>query len=115
MLPASEKDTIKPNHDLSYSEGMRTSYRNTALKYAFPFGHGLTYTTFEFSAPLQTVCGSSVCIKLQVMNTGSVVAKTVVQLYLEFPEEAKHPSMLLKGFAKTGAIIPGASEEVSIS
>lgn len=114
MMPESEDDTIQPNQDLSYPEGMRTSYRNTALKAAFPFGHGLTYTTFEFSSASHSLCGSDMCVKLRVKNTGSVAAKTVVQLYLEFPKEAKHPAPLLKGFSKTGAIEPGGSEEVSI-
>jgi len=114
MMPASADDTIRPNQDLSYPEGMRTSYRNTALNVAFPFGHGLTYTTFEFSDASQAMCGSDVCVKLQVKNTGSVAAKTVVQLYLEFPAEAHHPAPLLKGFAKTGVVKPGALEQVSI-
>jgi beta-glucosidase len=114
MIPASEADTIKPNQDLHYSEGMRTSYRNTDLKALFPFGHGLSYTSFDFGAPQQASCGGEVCVKLGVTNTGSMAAKTVVQLYLEFPAEAQHPTPLLKGFAKTNLIQPGETAAVSI-
>merc|ERR1719183_3226396 len=57
IIPASEADTIKPGHgDIPYSEGMRTSYRNPDLNVAFPFGHGLSYTTFEFGSPSASNC-----------------------------------------------------------
>jgi len=114
MIPDSEADTIKPNQDLSYGEGMKTSYRNKDLNAAFPFGHGLSYTTFDFGTPAKADCGGQLCVKLDIKNTGSVAGKTVAQLYLEFPAEAQHPAPLLKGFAKTGMIQPGEAETVSI-
>lgn len=114
MIPATEADTIKPNQDLYYSEGMKTSYRNKALNVAFPFGHGLSYTSFDFGTLSQAACGNNLCVKLGVTNSGLVASKTVVQLYLEFPSEAQHPAPLLKGFTKTGVIQPGATETVSI-
>jgi beta-glucosidase len=117
MIPASESDTIKPSKtkgDIQYTEGMRTSYRNTDLNAAFPFGHGLSYTTFDYGAASAGACDDELCVKLQITNSGSAAGKTVVQLYLEFPEEAQHPAALLKGFAKTGVLQPGDSEEVSI-
>merc|ERR1719191_2255813 len=93
---------------------MRTSYRNTDLNALFPFGHGLSYTSFNFGEPKQARCGGEICVKLDVTNTGSVAAKTVVQLYLEFPAEAQHPTPLLKGFAKTDLVQPGKTAQVSI-
>jgi len=122
MIPASESDTIRPSNtggDIQYSEGMSTSYRNTALNAAFPFGHGLSYTTFDYSEANTDSCvdesnEQQLCVKIVITNTGSVAAKTVVQLYLEFPEEAQHPAPLLKGFTKTGVIQPGDFEVVSI-
>lgn len=114
MIPASEADTIKPSQDLHYPECMRTSYRNTDLKALYPFGHGLSYTSFAFGAPTQASCGGEICVELGVTNTGSVAAKTVVQLYLEFPSEAQHPTPLLKGFAKTDLVQPGKTARVSI-
>jgi len=117
MIPDSESDTIKPSKtagDIQYTEGMRTSYRNTDLNAAFPFGHGLSYATFEYGAPSADDCNGELCVKLAITNTGSVAAKTVVQLYLQFPEEAKHPAPLLKGFTKTGLLQPGDAEDVSI-
>merc|ERR1712232_754084 len=100
--------------DIKYTGGMRTSYRNTALNAAFPFGHGLSYTTFDYGAASADNCKGELCVKLTITNTGSFAAKTVVQLYLEFPDEAQHPAPLLKGFTKTGVLQPGSSEEVSI-
>jgi beta-glucosidase len=117
MIPASESDTIRPSNtggDIHYTEGMRTSYRNTDLNAAFPFGHGLSYTTFDYGAASADNCEGELCVKLTITNTGSVAAKTVVQLYLEFPEEAQHPAPLLKGFTKTNVLQPGSSEAVSI-
>jgi beta-glucosidase len=117
MIPASESDTIRPSNtkgDIHYTEGMRTSYRNTDLNAAFPFGHGLSYTTFDYGAASAGGCNGELCVKLTITNTGSVAAKTVVQLYLEFPEEAQHPAPLLKGFAKTKLLQPGSSDTVAI-
>jgi len=117
MIPASESDTIKPSNtkgDIHYTEGMRTSYRNTDLNAAFPFGHGLSYTTFDYGTAKAGACDGELCVKLKITNSGSTAAKTVVQLYLEFPEEAQLPAPLLKGFAKTGLLQPGNAEEVSI-
>lgn len=82
---------------------------------AYPFGHGLTYSTFDFSASELAPCQSStdMCLSVDVTNTGAAAASTVVQLYLELSPEAGHPAPFLKGFEKTGLLDPGASESVS--
>mmetsp|Transcript_15096 Transcript_15096/g.38814 ORF Transcript_15096/g.38814 Transcript_15096/m.38814 type:complete len:722 (-) Transcript_15096:234-2399(-) len=116
MMPASEADTIAPatldNLRIEYSEGMKTSYRSPTFQAAFPFGHGLTYSTFEYLAPEAAPCKGALCLRLKVRNSGAVAARAVPQLYLQFPPEAKHPSALLKGFQKTGLIAPGDSADV---
>merc|ERR1712003_411051 len=115
MMPASAKDQIdpSPNVHIKYTEGFRTSYRNPAMKAAFPFGHGLTYTTFGYTGQGMFECGNDLCVRVLIRNTGIVAAQTVPQLYLEFPPECEHHSYILKGFEKTDLLQPG--ETVSVT
>jgi beta-glucosidase len=95
---------------------MATSYRNTQVTAAFPFGHGLTFAAFNFSSAAQVPCGSgggAACVKLSVTNAGGACARAVPQLYARFPAAAKHPSPLLKGFVKTDALCAGTSADVT--
>jgi len=118
MLPATEADSIPPGAagSVPYSEGMETSYRSKSFKAAFPFGHGLTYTTFEHSPLVNETCDDvqdcQLRIRTDVKNTGHVAAPTVVQLYLEFPVKAGLPAPFLKAFKKTSSIQPGSTEQV---
>mmetsp|Transcript_7777 Transcript_7777/g.19214 ORF Transcript_7777/g.19214 Transcript_7777/m.19214 type:complete len:907 (-) Transcript_7777:109-2829(-) len=125
MIPETEADTIPPSNSqiAEYSEGMATSYRNKRFKAAFPFGHGLTYTSFEYLAPAAGLWSDDascapealVCIRVQVRNIGQVAGETVAQLYLEFPSVAQHPAPMLKGFRKTGVVLPGGVVSVTFS
>ena len=80
---------------------------------AFPFGHGLSYTTFHYSDLVITprVCGPSGCadptVTLEVTNNGTLGTRPgaeVVQVYLEFPASAGEPPQQLKHFAKTAVL-----------
>jgi beta-glucosidase len=62
----------------------------------YPFGHGLSYTTFDYKQV--QVQGRKVTVDVE--NSGKVHGKEVVQLYLGFPKEAGEPPKLLKGFSK---------------
>lgn len=123
MIPATEADTILPGTDdeVVYTEGIATSYRNKDFKAAFPFGFGLSFSTFEFSALAASQCDESaaegastplICVTVTVTNTGSRAARAVPQLYLELPAVAKWPVPILKGFQKTGVLLPKSSVEV---
>jgi len=114
-IPESESDTIAPSQSLSvnYDEGLATSYRNKRLNAAFPFGHGLTYTQFAYGVPTGWLCGSSWCIEVEIKNEGPTAAPDVVQLYLEFPEQAGQPSPILKGFRRTQVLQPNEVETIS--
>lgn len=122
QIPASLENTINPgNHkaDVVYSEGQATSYRNVSAPFAYPFGHGLTYTTFAFDRA-QVVLSqgqSGASVHVVVKNTGKTAAVAVPQLYVRFPSEAGHPagSVALKGFEKTATLQPGASETVTFT
>jgi beta-glucosidase len=114
MIPATDADTVQPSGDaeVTYSEGLETSYRSTTFNAAFPFGHGLTFTNFSFSTPTAAPCAVGTCVTTTVTNTGAAAAQAVPQLYIAFPAEAKHPAPFLKGFKKTAVLQPGASEDV---
>jgi beta-glucosidase len=71
----------------------------------FPFGHGLSYTTFKYSN-LQ-VFGR--VITLDLTNTGSVEGSEVVQVYLEYPAAAGEPPKVLRGFEKV-RLVPGQTQ-----
>ncbi|CAE8583990.1 unnamed protein product [Polarella glacialis] len=125
MMPESEADTIPPSSSLSvpYTEGLKTSYRNPLFKAAFLFGHGLTYTSFEYGAAEGGNCSVGApeasealqCIHLNVSNTGSRPGRTVVQAYVELPPEAGYETPVLRSFQKTGIIMPGSSQHILLS
>jgi len=132
MMPATSADTIAPaaSRIITYTEGLATSYRNKTFKAAFPFGHGLTYTTFEYGQAEQVNCtendaesGASssddeLCIRIEVKNSGgngSFASPTLAQLYLELPPEAGQPAPLLKGFEWTRSLAPGDAENVTFN
>jgi len=116
-MPETDIDTIQPgiDADVSYAEGLQVGYRNKKFKSSFPFGHGLSYTKFQYSKGMVAECNGEVCVTFEVKNVGHVAAATVPQLYLEFPPEAQQPSAILKGFTKTDLIAPGKSQKVTLT
>lgn len=88
---------------------------------AFPFGHGLSYTSFSTSGASVTRNAGKYDVKATVKNTGSLAGAEVVQVYVSFPNGstvyaggATQPPKRLVGFAKV-ELAPGASQEVTIS
>jgi beta-glucosidase len=107
-----------------YGEGLFVGYRGydaTALDVAFPFGYGLSYTTFALSDLDVAVSGSvaentlATEVSVTVANTGSVAGAEVVQVYVRDVEcSVARPVRELKGFAKV-ALEPGESRQVTIA
>jgi len=98
---------------LHYSETLFVGYRwydEHGVKPAFPFGHGLSYTTFSYSD--LSVSSSSATFTLK--NNGSVAGTEVVQLYLKFPASAGEPPQQLKAFQPV-QLDAGASTTVTLS
>ncbi|MBQ6755886.1 MAG: glycoside hydrolase family 3 C-terminal domain-containing protein [Oscillospiraceae bacterium] len=94
------------------------AYWNYAEEVTYPFGYGLSYTTFdqEFQSVDFNIGGESKAV-VKVTNTGSVAGKDVVQLYVQSPYTAgglEKSAIQLVGFAKTGILQPGASETVTV-
>ena len=103
-----------------YAEGIWVGYRYfvTAGKpVSYPFGYGLSYTTFAYSKPVVKVeKDGTVKATVTVTNTGSVAGKEVVELYVTAPEGGLvKPVYELKGFVKTKNLKPGASETVTVT
>ncbi|MFC3835713.1 MULTISPECIES: glycoside hydrolase family 3 C-terminal domain-containing protein [Deinococcus] len=131
-FPASLKDD--PTHPLNpdvqypgveghveYREGLYTGYRHVdraGITPLFPFGFGLSYTTFELSSPALSAAsvgaGESVTASVQVKNTGSRAGSTVVQLYVRDRESSlDRPAKELKAFAKVH-LQPGQIQTVTL-
>ena len=92
-------------------------YENNVL---YPFGYGLSYTEFEWSAeqPATTEITKDgrITVEVTVTNTGDVAGKDVVQLYVTPPYyEIERPHKILAGYAKTDLLQPGASDTVEIT
>ena len=83
---------------------------------AYPFGFGLSYTTFAFGQPKVKVGKDVVTVSVTVKNTGSVSGKEVAQVYVTAPQgKLEKPAQELKAFAKTGELQPGESQTLTMT
>ena len=103
-----------------YEEGINVGYRyfdRCPEKVSFPFGYGLSYTTFKYSDATIAQQGNTYTVKVTVTNTGSVAGKESVQLYVAAPQanDMERPLKELKAYAKTKLLNPGASETLTMT
>ena len=105
--------------DTRYAEGVYVGYRyfdSVGKKPLFPFGFGLSYTSFALEAGEAAERDSVVTVKACVKNTGAFAGKEVAQLYVSAPQgRLDKPFQSLAAFAKTGELQPGESEELTLS
>lgn len=87
-------------------------YNANGVTPAFPFGFGLSYTSFDLAT--LTVSGLK-SISVVVQNTGAMAGSEVVQLYVQFPEVARAAPLQLKGFQKSKLLQPGESEKINFT
>ena len=123
-----------------YQEGIYLGYRYAETRYedavmgtektgdfdyastvAYPFGYGMSYTTFDFSDFEFTEGADAFTVSVNVTNTGDTAAKKTVQIYFQSPytnydrqNGIEKASVELCGFDKTDVLDPGASEKVTI-
>jgi beta-glucosidase len=106
---------------VKYNDKLMVGYRywtTTGKHPLFPFGFGLSYTTFAFSkleVPANAISGSTVTVSFDVTNTGRVAGAEVAQLYVSDPStKTQRPERELKGFEKV-YLAPGETKHVSLS
>jgi beta-glucosidase len=106
---------------IKYGDKLMVGYRywtTTGKHPLFPFGFGLSYTTFKFSnlaVPASAASGSAVNVSFDVTNAGSVAGAEVAQLYVSDPSaQVDRPERELKGFAKV-RLDPGETRHVTLS
>ncbi len=103
-----------------YNDGIFVGYRHylsNKVPTAFPFGYGLSYTTFAYSGFKVAKAGNGdINVTVTVKNTGKYKGKEVVQVYVAAPgKDMRKPTRELRGFAKTELLAPGRDQTVQIT
>ena len=122
-FPGIDEDGDGKVDKIYYNEGIYVGYRYYASKgidVSYPFGHGLSYTTFNIDSAvissnnLSSGYDGKLTLSATVTNTGGVAGKEVAQVYVTAPEvKLKKPTIELKAFAKTPELAPGVSETLT--
>lgn len=115
-----EMPDFEDMNETRYREGIYVGYRyfdSFNITPAYPFGFGGSYTTFALEVKDVALDGETVCIRVNVQNTGSRYAgRETVQVYLSQPQgKLDKPYQVLAGFAKTGSLAPGQCETVTVT
>ena len=101
-----------------YEEGIYVGYRwfdKNNIPVSYPFGYGLSYTTFEYSDTAASLENGEVKVSVKVTNNGAVAGKEAVQVYVSAPAGSlDKPVKELKAFAKTRKLAPGESQTLDI-
>ncbi len=105
--------------DTAYYEDIYVGYRyysTFGVDVAYPFGYGLSYTTFTYSDfDVQKQADGTLIATCRVTNTGAYAGREIVQIYVSKPETTLEQAEIeLAGFAKTALLQPGESETVTI-
>lgn len=112
--PSNKKDVGYCN----YEDGIYVGYRyfeTAQAEVSYPFGFGLSYTTFAYSKPTIRATKEGFEASITVSNTGNVAGKEVVQLYVTAPNgQVAKPALELKAFDKTRELKPGESQTIQM-
>ena len=103
------------NKQVYYKEDVFVGYRGferDKKQPLFPFGFGLSYTSFRYDKPVVEYDGESVTVSVTVTNVGGVAGKEIAQVYVSAPKnkQMEKPLKELKAFAKTRLLQPGEQE-----
>ena len=105
-----------PSFSVTYDEGPKVGYKwydAEKKPVLFPFGFGLSYTTYSYS-DLKVTAGASPTVTFKVKNTGSRAGVEIAQIYAGLPESAQEPPKRLVGWSRV-SLAPGESKEVSLT
>ena len=103
-----------------YEEGLLVGYRyftTAGMDVSYPFGFGLSYTTFEMGNEKVKAGKNDIEVKVTVRNTGTTAGREVVQIYVALPRSGQpgEPIAELKAFAKTRLLAPAESQELTLT
>ena len=120
MLNQGQKGNVRNVDYTDYEEDIYVGYRyfdSFEVPVSYPFGFGLSYTTFEYSDAKIDQKNDIYDVTVTVKNTGTHEGKEVVELYISAPDNkaANKPAKELKAFAKTKLLKPGESETLTLS
>ena len=120
MMNQGKKGNVKNVDYTDYEEDVYVGYRyfdSFDVPVSYPFGFGLSYTTFEYSDAKIAEKGDAYEVSVTVKNTGNHDGKEVVELYISAPDNkaANKPVKELKAFAKTKQLKPGESETLTLT
>ena len=113
--------TGQPHSQVYYKEGIFVGYRGfekNKVQPLFPFGFGLSYTTFSYNKPTVTVSDNgTIDMSITVCNSGKVAGKETVQVYIASPNSKREdmPVKELKAFSKTRLLQPGERQTLHMS
>ncbi len=114
--PANEK--VKNKDYTNYEEGIYVGYRHfdkAKLEVSYPFGFGLSYTTFDYSDLNVILQNDTIEVTMTVTNSGNQEGKEVVQVYTSKPDtKIDRPIKELKAFSKTQNLQPGEATTVTL-
>ena len=113
------RNPVKDVDYTNYEEGIWVGYRyfeKAKRDVSYPFGFGLSYTTFTYSKPTVKATADGFTATVTVTNTGKVAGKEAVELYVSAPAGGMvKPEKELKAFAKTGMLQPGQSQVLTFN
>jgi beta-glucosidase len=109
-------EDAKPIFSITYDEGVKVGYKwydaeNKPV--LFPFGFGLSYTTYQYS-DLKVTAGKEPTVQFRVKNTGARAGAEIAEVYVGLPAAAQEPPKRLAGWSKV-MLQPGESREISLA
>ncbi len=119
MMKQGQKGTVRNVDFTDYEEDIYVGYRyfdSFDVPVSYPFGYGLSYTTFDLSDAKVAPKGDGFEVSVVVKNTGKFDGKEVVQVYVSAPDNkaANKPAKELKAYAKTRLLKPGESQTLTL-